>query len=161
NASWSKRRCRKHGTSSAPGDGRGGMRARLARPLAPGSWLLAFGPVESGTSMVRLDRIYTRGGDRGETSLGDGSRVAKTHPRIAACGAVDELNAALGVAVVQRGLIASERDLLRAIQNDLFDVGADLSVPQAADASSRPRLRVAAEQVQHLEQSIDAYTARL
>src|SRR5262249_59026716 len=79
--------------------------------------------------MVYLSRIYTKTGDQGATGLGDGSRVAKDHPRVAAYGGVDELNAVLGL------LIASQVDLpevvlLREIQNDLFDVGADLAVPQ-------------------------------
>jgi cob(I)alamin adenosyltransferase len=111
--------------------------------------------------MVRLDRIYTRGGDKGMTSLGDGARVSKTHPRIAAYGCVDELNAVLGVVVRQPGLAAAERRLLRRIQNDLFDVGADLCVPRPADEPEGARLRIAAAQATALEKAIDAYTEKL
>jgi cob(I)alamin adenosyltransferase len=111
--------------------------------------------------MVRLDRIYTRGGDKGKTSLGDGSRVPKTHPRIAAYGTVDELNAVLGIAARQPGLGAPERRLLQRIQNDLFDVGADLCVPETAAEKPGDRLRVVESQVAALEQAIDGYTSRL
>lgn len=111
--------------------------------------------------MVRLDRIYTRGGDQGLTSLGDGTRVPKTHPRIAAYGAVDELNSVLGVVLLQRGLAAPDRALLRGIQNDLFDVGADLCVPRAADEPAGARLRIRLEQVEGLEQAIDRCTQKL
>ena len=78
---------------------------------------------------VRLTKIYTRGGDRGETSLGDGSRVSKLDPRVAAYGAVDELNSQLGLVLALEDLAGELREPLRRIQNDLFDVGADLSVP--------------------------------
>jgi cob(I)alamin adenosyltransferase len=89
---------------------------------------------------VRLTRIYTRGGDAGETSLGDGSRVSKRDARIAAFGTVDELNAALGV--VLAGECPEElRDVLGRVQNELFDLGADLSVPLVQEA----RLRVTQE----------------
>jgi cob(I)alamin adenosyltransferase len=91
--------------------------------------------------MVRLDRIYTRGGDRGMTSLGDGQRVPKTHPRIAAYGTVDELNAVLGLVQLQPGLGAAVKRMLRDIQNDLFDVGADLCVPRPPDEVDAARLR--------------------
>ena len=86
---------------------------------------------------VRLTRIYTRGGDMGETSLGDGSRVSKLDPRIVAFGAVDELNSALGV-VLAGELHDDLRPPLERIQNELFDLGADLSVPGEVDG----RLRV-------------------
>lgn len=111
--------------------------------------------------MVRLDRIYTRGGDRGITSLGDGQRVPKTHPRIAAYGSVDELNCVLGLAVRQPGLPRAARALLARIQNDLFDLGADLAVPRALDETPGKRLRITAAQVEGLEAAIDGYTARL
>jgi cob(I)alamin adenosyltransferase len=111
--------------------------------------------------VVRLDRIYTRGGDSGMTSLGDGTRVRKTHPRIAAYGTVDELNAILGVVQLQRGLGARAKRLLAAVQNDLFDVGADLCVPRPADEAPGARLRVTTAQVETLERAIDAYTAHL
>jgi cob(I)alamin adenosyltransferase len=103
--------------------------------------------------MVRLDKIYTRGGDGGETGLGDGSRVSKAGARIAAMGAVDEANSAIGVArVVADGDIDA---MLARIQNDLFDLGADLSAPQDGRKADG-RLRVAAAQVERLEQEIDA-----
>ena len=111
--------------------------------------------------MVRLDRIYTRGGDSGKTSLGDGTRVAKTHPRIAAYGTVDELNAVIGVALLQPGLDAAAKRLLRAVQNDLFDVGADLCVPLGTGEAAGARLRIAQIQIDTLERAIDGYTARL
>jgi cob(I)alamin adenosyltransferase len=111
-------------------------------------------------AMVFLSRIYTKTGDRGETSLGDGSRVAKNHPRVTAYGSVDELNAVLGLLVALNPSLA-EADLLRSIQNDLFDVGADLCVPPAADEKASSRLRVAAEQGQRLEKAIDRLNAGL
>jgi cob(I)alamin adenosyltransferase len=111
--------------------------------------------------MVRLTKIYTRGGDGGRTSLGDGTRVSKTHWRITAFGAVDELNAALGAAAARRGLAAAELALLRRIQNDLFDVGADLCVPQRPDEGESERLRLLAAQVTALEAAIDARNAKL
>jgi cob(I)alamin adenosyltransferase len=100
---------------------------------------------------VRLNRIYTRGGDRGETSLGDGSRVSKLDPRIAAYGAVDELNSALGVALAC-GVPASLRDPLGTVQNELFDLGADLSRPWAGPDE---RLRATQEMVDRLESLCD------
>lgn len=111
--------------------------------------------------MVRLTRIYTRGGDGGRTSLGDGRRVSKTHVRIAAFGAVDELNSVLGVARRQSGLTRRDDDLLRRIQNDLFDVGADLCVPEKKTEKKGERLRVLPHQVTALEQEIDRRNAKL
>jgi cob(I)alamin adenosyltransferase len=115
--------------------------------------------------MVQLTRIYTRGGDAGETSLGDGRRVSKASLRVDAMGAVDELNAALGVI---RALPAPpELDaLLRRIQNELFDVGADLAVPEEerpdrSSARERTRLRVESAQVAWLEARCDELNARL
>jgi cob(I)alamin adenosyltransferase len=105
---------------------------------------------------VRLTRIYTRGGDRGETSLGDGSRVPKTDPRIVATGDVDELNSAIGLAIAADG---APRELLARIQNELFDLGADVSVPPRAEA--RERLRVTQEQVDRLEAECDEANADL
>jgi cob(I)alamin adenosyltransferase len=96
---------------------------------------------------VRLTRIYTRGGDRGETSLGDGSRVSKLDARVAARGDVDELNSLLGL--VGR---------LERVQNELFDLGADLSVPLAGNED---RLRITDEAVDRLEQEIDDANASL
>jgi cob(I)alamin adenosyltransferase len=90
---------------------------------------------------VRLTRIYTRGGDKGETSLGDGSRVSKLDPRLAALGDVDELNSLLGLA-----------GGLDRVQNELFDLGADLAVPYAGNED---RLRVTQDAIDRLEQEID------
>jgi cob(I)alamin adenosyltransferase len=104
--------------------------------------------------MVFLSRIYTRSGDAGETGLGDGGRVRKDHPRVAAYGAVDELNAVLGLLLAQAPAVP-EADLLRGVQNDLFDVGADLCVPQPADEAPGQRLRVRPEQAARLESAID------
>lgn len=101
---------------------------------------------------VRLDRIYTRGGDRGETSLGDGSRVSKTDPRIEAYGTVDELNSAIGFALAGE-LPAASRPWLERIQNELFDLGADLSVPFTD--KKKERLRITQSQVDRLEELCD------
>lgn len=105
---------------------------------------------------VRLTRIYTRGGDGGETSLGDGSRVPKLDCRIAAFGTVDEVNSLLGLALA--GELPDEmRAVLTRIQNELFDVGADISVPfGVAD-----RLRVSQAQVETLEADCDRFNADL
>ena len=108
--------------------------------------------------MVYLTRIYTKTGDQGETSLGDGSRVPKDHPRVAAYGEVDELNAVLGLLLSQG---ADEAELLRTVQNDLFDVGADLCVPPPADEAAGARLRVRPEQSARLEAAIDRLNAGL
>ncbi len=110
--------------------------------------------------MVYLNRIYTRGGDTGDTSLGDGARVSKTHPRILAYGGVDELNAVIGIALAA-GVPTDLTDWLRQIQNDLFDVGADLCVPEFEPKADRPPLRVIAGQVTRLERWIDALNERL
>jgi cob(I)alamin adenosyltransferase len=107
---------------------------------------------------VRLTRIYTRAGDAGATSLGDGSRVAKTDPRIEAYGTVDELNSILGLALASSEFPAEFRPWLERIQNELFDLGADLSVPLE---DRRERLRVADEQVESLEQLCDLVNERL
>ena len=105
---------------------------------------------------VRLTKIYTRGGDDGQTSLGDGSRVSKLDLRLAAYGTVDELNASLGV--VLAGEVADElRPVLERVQNELFDVGADLSVPMGREG----RLRVAQSQVDRLEADCDRFNAEL
>lgn len=106
---------------------------------------------------VRLTRIYTRGGDRGETSLGDGSRASKLDPRIGAFGAVDELNSHLGV--VLAGVLPEElRPVLVRVQNELFDVGADLSVPWTGEDE---RLRVTQGQIDALERECDRFNADL
>jgi cob(I)alamin adenosyltransferase len=106
---------------------------------------------------VRLTRIYTRGGDAGETSLGDGSRVPKLDCRIGAFGAVDELNAQIGVALAD-GVPADMRGPLERIQNELFDVGADLSVPYGVGGG---RLRIEQEQVEEVERLCDRFNADL
>lgn len=110
--------------------------------------------------MVYLNRIYTRTGDEGQTGLGNGARVAKTHPRVVAYGAVDELNAVLGV-VLATDVPAHLGEKLRLIQNDLFDVGADLCVPEPAEPAGEGALRVVEQQVTMLEQWIDEIVAQL
>jgi cob(I)alamin adenosyltransferase len=108
--------------------------------------------------MVYLSRIYTRSGDTGTTGLGDGARIPKDHPRVAAYGSVDELNAVIGVlrSMLPEGAAPiGGAELLRGIQNDLFDVGADLCMPQAADDPPGKRLRVQTGQVARLEAAID------
>jgi cob(I)alamin adenosyltransferase len=102
---------------------------------------------------VRLTRIYTRGGDAGETSLGDGSRVSKLHPLIRAYGAVDELNSLLGLALAAPDLPAELRDPLARVQNQLFDLGGDLSVP--LDDERKQRTRIRDDQVTELERVCD------
>jgi cob(I)alamin adenosyltransferase len=111
--------------------------------------------------MVYLNRIYTKGGDAGETSLGDGTRVPKTHLRVVAYGEVDEANTAIGSALATTALPDDVASLLRSIQNDLFDVGADLCVPESPDPAAPAGLRVTAEQVTRLEQAIDGFNERL
>jgi cob(I)alamin adenosyltransferase len=111
--------------------------------------------------MVRLDRIYTRGGDAGETSLGDGERVPKSSPRIWAYGTVDETGAAIGVAIAS-GLEPAVAELLQRVQNDLFDLGADLSVPVDTDRGhGKSRLRIEEAHVTALEQACDEHGRRL
>lgn len=113
---------------------------------------------------VNLTRIYTKLGDGGETHLGDMSRVSKLHPRVEAYGTVDELNAMIGVALVQPGLPARFAGWLRRVQNDLLDVGADLSVPAADEAEAskaRPRLRISAAYTEWLEGACDEVNAGL
>jgi len=124
---------------------------------------------------VNLTRIYTKLGDGGETHLGDMSRVSKLHPRVEAYGTVDELNATIGVALLQPGLPEKFAAWLARVQNDLLDVGADLSVPDASPAdpapagetdvgsspSPRPRLRVGPEYTGWLEQACDEINATL
>lgn len=106
--------------------------------------------------MVVLNKIYTRGGDAGTTALGSGERVAKHALRIAAYGNVDETNAAIGMARIH---LAGKPDtvdaMLLRIQNDLFDLGADLTVPARGDAKDRPALRISQSQVDRLESEID------
>lgn len=107
--------------------------------------------------MVKLDKIYTRGGDQGETSLGNGARVAKSSPRIHALGEVDEANAALGLARIDAD--APVDAILARIQNDLFDLGADLCTPITED--EKPALRIVQPQIDWLEERIDSLTVSL
>jgi len=109
--------------------------------------------------MVKLTRIYTRGGDKGQTSLGDGSRVPKHDPRVAAYGDVDEANACIGLARVHaEGEIDA---MLSRIQNDMFDLGADLCTPHVEKNLGYEPLRIVAAQVDRLEREIDAMNAEL
>jgi cob(I)alamin adenosyltransferase len=121
---------------------------------------------------VNLTRIYTKLGDGGETHLGDMSRVSKLHPRVEAYGTVDELNATIGVALLQPDLPEQFAAWLARVQNDLLDLGADLSVPanepaaagpgaDEAEGKQRERLRVGAEYTQWLEQALDEVNATL
>jgi cob(I)alamin adenosyltransferase len=110
---------------------------------------------------VRLDRIYTRAGDAGQTSLGDGERVSKNDARIWAYGTVDETGAAIGAAIAG-GLSDDIAELLRRVQNDLFDVGADLSVPMGtARGKGKSRLRIGEEHVAAIEAACDRYSDSL
>jgi cob(I)alamin adenosyltransferase len=109
---------------------------------------------------VVLSRIYTRTGDAGTTALGDLSRVAKTDPRLAAYADVDEANCAIGVAVTMGGLPADIRELLIRIQNEMFDVGADLCNPISPDPPYPP-LRVAQSYISALEEACDQYNEAL
>ena len=106
--------------------------------------------------MVYLSRIYTKTGDQGHTALGDGSRVQKDHPRVTAYGSVDELNAVLGLVILHSAEM--EHELLRGIQNDLFDVGADLCLP---NSDGEQALRVKPQQAERLERAIDRLNERL
>ena len=107
---------------------------------------------------VNLTRIYTKLGDGGETHLGDMSRVSKNDPRVEAYGTVDELNAFIGVALLAPGLSARFAEMLGRIQNELLDVGADLSVPPS---DGRERLRITAAYVEWLEVACDEVNATL
>jgi cob(I)alamin adenosyltransferase len=109
---------------------------------------------------VHLTRIYTKTGDTGTTGLGDFSRVPKTDPRIAAYADVDECNATIGVALALGGLSDEVRSVLTVVQNDLFDVGADLCNPITPDPKYAP-LRVTEDYLGRLEQWCDEFNARL
>jgi len=116
--------------------------------------------------MVRLNVIYTRTGDKGETGLGDGSRRPKSDPRVQAMGDVDETNCAIGLAILAVRNSSDAADLaiepvLTRVQNDLFDLGADLCVPKQAHEAPGAALRVAPSQVKGLEDAIDALNAKL
>jgi cob(I)alamin adenosyltransferase len=110
--------------------------------------------------MVTLNRIYTRGGDDGMTSLGDGERIAKHSARIEAIGAVDEANAVIGVARLAASDAPAIDGMLMRIQHDLFDLGADLCIPDEG-TRSEGALRIIPGQVERLEQEIDSVNARL
>lgn len=120
-----------------------------ASPLIPGEYLVVY-----------LNRIYTKTGDGGETSLGDGTRVPKTNVRIIAYGGVDELNSVLGVAMAH-GLPDELTLAITRIQNDLFDVGADLCIPETEEPPAWTPLRITTEQVARLEGWIDQWNDRL
>ncbi|MTJ79856.1 MAG: cob(I)yrinic acid a,c-diamide adenosyltransferase [Telmatospirillum sp.] len=109
--------------------------------------------------MVQLTRIYTRGGDKGATSLGDGRRVAKHDLRVDAYGSVDEANAVIGLARLHTDGNPVADAMLARIQNDLFDLGADLCVPESGE--TRSRLRIVQPQIDRLEREIDEMTAEL
>lgn len=112
--------------------------------------------------MVKLTKIYTRGGDGGETSLGDGARRAKDDLRVAAYGTVDEANAAIGIARLH--VIGTDDEMLARIQDDMFDLGADLCVPETGrkgESAGVEALRITANQVKRLEDEIDAMNAKL
>jgi len=111
--------------------------------------------------MVQLTRIYTRGGDKGKTSLGDGTRVAKADPRVDAYGTVDEANAAVGLARLHTAGDAAMDAMLMRLQNDLFDLGADLCTPAKPDEDPAMVLRISQAQVDRLEAEIDAMNADL
>jgi len=108
-------------------------------------------------TMVKIDKVYTRGGDEGITSLGNGERVSKDSLRIQVCGGLDEANASIGVA---RLYVKENSDLMLArIQNDLFDLGADLCVPEQVEGGVK--LQIGAAQVERLEEEIDQVNAHL
>src|SRR5579859_6326524 len=110
--------------------------------------------------MVRLTRIYTKGGDKGETSLGDGRRVPKQSLRVETYGTVDEANAAIGLARLHTPVDAEADAMLARIQNELFDLGADLCTPEEGRRAAGG-LRIVAAQVARLEHEIDAMNAAL
>ena len=110
-------------------------------------------------TLVRLNKIYTRTGDAGETGLVDGSRIAKDHPRAQAIGEVDELNSAIGIALLH--IQGEARSMLGRVQNELFDLGADLATPGEDFEPSEMVLRVIQAQVDRLEREIDAMNAEL
>ena len=106
--------------------------------------------------MVKLDKIYTRGGDKGETSLVGGERVSKNSPRINACGNIDETNSLIGIAL--RDASPKVKGLLSTIQNDLFDLCADIANPNIEDEAA---LRITMNQIERLENNIDYYNSSL
>ena len=108
--------------------------------------------------MVKLTKIYTRGGDKGKTSLGEGARVSKTNPRVEAYGDVDETNAIIGL--VRLHVTGQIGEMLARIQNDLFDLGADLCTPEQENPKYPP-LRIVKAQVDRLEDEIDEMNSEL
>ncbi len=104
-------------------------------------------------TMVKLTKIYTRSGDDGSTGLGTGARVPKDDPRVSAYGDVDETNAVLGVAILHAP--PETQPLLRSIQHDLFDLGADLCIPSTPEADPSTQLRITQSQIDRLERAID------
>jgi cob(I)alamin adenosyltransferase len=144
---------------SAPDSHRLPITTDLGRLDASQEWVSkAPRPVDSVSVVVNLTRIYTKLGDGGETHLGDMSRVRKTHPRIEAYGTVDELNSYVGVVLTLSELPEDYRGWLERIQNDLFDVGADIAAPEDPE---RERLRVLPAQTAWLEQRCDEVNATL
>jgi cob(I)alamin adenosyltransferase len=126
----------------------------------------AGGPPRYAEAMVRLNVIYTRTGDKGETGLGDGSRRSKSDARVQAMGDVDEANCAIGLAILAVRNASDAADLaiepvLTRVQNDLFDLGADLCLPRQPHEAPGAALRVAPSQVEAIEAAIDALNARL
>ncbi len=117
-------------------------------------------PRERKSSTVHLTRIYTRTGDDGTTALGDMSRAAKSAPRVVAYGDVDEANSSIGAAIALGGLDTDLSGLLTSVQNDLFDVGADLCTPIDPDPKWEP-LRIEQSYVDRLEAACDEFNARL
>ena len=111
--------------------------------------------------MVTLNRIYTRTGDAGSTRLATGATVSKSDRRVEAYGAVDETNACLGLARVHTRGTGELDAILARLQNELFDLGADLATPAAADEAPGSRLRILGSQVERLEREIDALNAEL
>jgi cob(I)alamin adenosyltransferase len=108
--------------------------------------------------MVKINRVYTRTGDDGRTVLGDGARLPRFHIRVAACGSVDEANSFIGLACLHVG--EEVRSILLRIQNDLFDIGADLCRPERSGLKLEP-LRVTEDQVRWLEEVLDAQNSKL
>ena len=134
------RRARRHLVGA--GGTTGGAAARSVAALPARRLFPAPGNLSTTSAMVVLNRIYTRTGDKGTTALGTGKRVSKTHPRIEAYGSVDETNAAVGLARLHTAGLAELDRMLERIQNELFDVGADLCMPTSRrGATDAPRDR--------------------
>lgn len=110
--------------------------------------------------MVHIDRIYTRSGDKGQTGLGDGERVSKNHPRIIAGGSIDETNSAIGLAIAH-GPEPEISSVLTALQQFLFDLGADICVPKPAEGPDPLQNRISRDHVEKLERLIDHFSAKV